>query len=111
MPGAKRPNALGVRKGIDGLCRLAETQLGGDVYAGALFVFVSRGRDRIKILSWDAGGFVVYYKRLESGRFRLPCAPAGASRIGLDAAELTMLLAGIDLNRVRRPALWEPKVA
>ncbi len=94
-----------------GTCQLAKAQLGGDVYAGALFVFVSRRRDRIKILSWDAGGFVVYYKRLESGRFRLPRARAGAGPITLDAAELTMLLAGIDVARVHRPMLWEPKAA
>lgn len=97
-----------MRKGVDGLCRLVEAELGGDIYSGALFVFVSKGRDKLKVLTWDAGGFVVYYKRLEAGRFKLPRIEAGARAGAIDAAQLTMLLRGIDLSRVRKPVLWEP---
>ena len=97
-----------MRKGIDGLCRIVEAQLGDDVYGGALFVFVSRRRDRLKILTWDSGGFVVYYKRLEAGRFKMPRMVEGAKSAKIDAAQLAMLLRGIDLSRVRKPVLWEP---
>ena len=100
-----------MRKGVDGLSRLVEAELGGDVYSGALFVFVSRRRDRLKILTWDAGGFVVYYKRLEAGRFKMPRVEAGAKAARLDPAQLAMLLRGIDLSRVRKPVLWEPAPA
>lgn len=97
-----------MRRGIDGLCRLVEAELGGDIYGGTLFVFVSKQRDKLKILTWDAGGFVVYYKRLEAGRFKMPRIAAGASAASIDAAQLAMLLRGIDLSRVRKPVLWEP---
>ena len=97
-----------MRKGIDGLSLLAEQHLGGDVYSGALFVFVSKRRDRLKILTWDTGGFVVYYKRLEAGRFTMPRVRSGERATALDSAQLAMLLRGIDLTRVRRPVLWEP---
>ncbi|MBM4381357.1 MAG: IS66 family insertion sequence element accessory protein TnpB, partial [Deltaproteobacteria bacterium] len=62
----------------------------------------------VKGLSWDNGGFVLYYKRLESGRFRLPPVPKDALGAQLDATQLAMLLDGIDVARVRRPARWTP---
>lgn len=97
-----------MRKGVDGLSRIAEASMGGDIYSGTLFVFVSKRRDKLKILMWDAGGFVVYYKRLEAGRFKMPQLRAGAKTATIDGAQLTMLLRGIDLSRVRKPVLWEP---
>jgi len=97
-----------MRKGIDGLCRIVESTLGEDTYSGALFVFVSRRRDRLKILTWDAGGFVVYYKRLEAGRFKNPRFHSGDKTVSIDGTQLSMLLRGIDLSRVRKPVLWEP---
>lgn len=97
-----------MRKGVDGLSRIVEASLGGDIYSGTLFVFLSKRRDRVKVLTWDAGGFVVYYKRLEAGRFKLPHITSATSSITLDVAQLTMLLRGIDLRGVRKPVLWEP---
>lgn len=97
-----------MRKSIDGLSALVKARLGYDVYSGNLFTFVSRRRDRLKILGWDHGGFVVYYKRLERGRFRLPAARAGRLSITIDSGALSMLLEGIDFSRVRRPKLWHP---
>jgi transposase len=96
-----------MRKGIDGLGALVK-QYGEDIFGGHLFVFLSKSRDRVKILTFERGGFVVYYKRLEKGRFSLPQATAEQATIALDAAQLHMLLDGIDLNRVQRPKLWTP---
>jgi transposase len=96
-----------LRRSIDGLSALA-TQAGHDVYGGHLFVFGGRRRDRIKILVWDRGGFVLYYKRLETGRFRWPTIAEGAREIALDATQLAMLLDGIDVKRVLRPRAWTP---
>ncbi|MEZ4461422.1 MAG: IS66 family insertion sequence element accessory protein TnpB [bacterium] len=100
--------ATDMRRGIDGLVALVASNFGEDVYSGALFVFLSRRMDRLKILTWDAGGFVVYYKRLEQGRFKQPRVSSGAAETTIDAAQLAMLLRGIDLSRVRKPVLWEP---
>jgi transposase len=52
--------------------------------------------------------FVLRYKRLERGRFRMPRVDDEATTVQLDAMQLSMLLDGIDVSRVRRPALWEP---
>ena len=60
----------------------------------------------MKILTWECGGFVLYYKRLEQGRFRLPQVAPDAEEAEIDATGLAMLLDGIDLERVRRPRAW-----
>lgn len=111
LPGAVRiylaTEPVDMRKGFDGLAALVRRH-GGDVFSGHLFAFISRRRNRIKILAWDNGGFVLYYKRLEKSQFRLPRCEAGATSIQLDAAQLAMLLDGIDVSVVRRPAKWSP---
>lgn len=84
-----------LRKSIDGLGALAQAH-GHDLYNGHLYVFTSRRGDRVKILAWDHGGFVLYYKRLERGRFKLPEVAPGADEVELDATQLAMLLDGID---------------
>lgn len=96
-----------MRKGIDGLGSLVR-EFGEDVFSGHLFVFVSRRADRLKILTWDTGGFVVFYKRLEKGCFKLPKVAVDQTTISLDAAQLTLLLEGIDFSKLKRPKLWEP---
>jgi transposase len=98
-----------MRRGHDGLLGLVRALGLADPYSGHLFVFLGRRADRCKVLYWHRGGFVVSYKRLERGRFRLPSFPADAHSVVLDATELTMLLDGIDMKRVRRPELWKPR--
>jgi transposase len=61
-----------MRKSIDGLMGIVKDALRENPYSGHLFVFVSRRCDRVKILTWDKSGFVLVYKRLERGRFKLP---------------------------------------
>jgi transposase len=96
-----------LRKSIDGLGALASAR-GHDVFSGHLFVFTSRRGDRVKILVWDRGGFVLYYKRLERGRFRLPQIAPGADEVQLDATQLAMLLDGLDVKQVKQPQRWQP---
>lgn len=97
-----------MRRGHDGLFAIVRNQWKLDPFAGHLFVFVGRRSDRCKILFWDRGGFVLYYKRLEKGRFRVPHVAPGATSVVMDATELAMLLDGIDVVNVRRPPRWIP---
>lgn len=96
-----------LRKSIDGLSAKVRGA-GHDVYSGHLYVFAGRRRDRVKILAWDRGGFVLYYKRLESGRFRWPAIAESICEIEFDATQLAMLLDGIDVKRVKQPKRWTP---
>jgi len=97
-----------MRNSIDGLAAIIRTEWKEDLYAGDLFVFVSRRGDRTKVLTWDNGGFVLFYKRLEQGRFRLPAFREGTLGARLQSSQLAMLLDGIDLSRVRRPRQGVP---
>jgi transposase len=97
-----------MRKGFDGLMRIVQQEWSEDPYSGHIFCFLGRQRDRIKLLVWDRGGFVIFYKRLECGRFRLPAISAGVQTVRLDGPELTMLLEGIDVSKVRPPKRWCP---
>lgn len=97
-----------MRKSIDGLAAVVRMAWQEDLYAGHLFVFVSRRGDRVKVLSWDAGGFVLTYTRLEKGRFKVPTIGEELLGAQLDATQLSMLLDGLDVTHVRRPARWAP---
>ena len=100
-----------LRRGHDGLCALVRGTLRLDPYGGQLFVFVGRRGERVKVLFWDHGGFVVYYKRLAKGRFRLPTIGADTDRVVLDGTELAMLLGGFDLAQTRRLSAWKRDAA
>jgi transposase len=97
-------DATDMRKGFDSLAHLVESSLALDPLSGHLFVFRSRRGDRIKILYWDRDGYALWYKRLEKGSFRFPNASAtpGARGVEVKAADLMMLLDGVDLGSVRR---------
>ncbi len=87
---------------------VVQEELREDAYSGHLFVFLSRRADRVKILAWDKGGFVLFYKRLERGQFKVPLIGNDTMAVEIDATQLAMLLDGIEYGRVRRPPAWAP---
>ena len=89
-----------MRRSFDKLAEMTRSLLAQDPFSGHLFVFFNKPRDRVKILFWDRSGFCVYYKRLEQGSFRLPKIDGGIAQ--LDAAELALILEGIELAGARR---------
>jgi transposase len=95
-----------LRAGFDRLAG-ATRRLIGDPLSGHLFVFLNRRRDRIKILVWDRTGYLLLFKRLERGTFRIPTAPRiGQRYVELDAGELWLMLEGLDLRGARRQRRW-----
>ena len=78
--------------------------------SGALFVFFGRRGDLVKILWWDRGGYCLFAKRLERGRFKLPRADACGQHVEMESAELSLLLEGIDLAGANRRPRWTPKL-
>jgi transposase len=91
-----------LRKSFDGLARMVRDFLGGDPLSGHLFVFRNKRRDRIKLLYWDGDGLAIWYKRLEQGSFRFPAPQGEGTGVEIRAADLTMILDGVDLTSVRR---------
>ena len=100
-----------MRRGFDRLAETVRASLAQDPLGGSLFVFRSRGGDRLKILYWDRDGFALWYKRLEEGTFRFPHVRDGVTSVEVRASELAMLLEGIDLRSVKRVKRYEPAAA
>jgi transposase len=93
-----------MRKGFDGLAALVQETLAEDPFSGQMFVFRGKRGDRVKLLWWDGDGLCLLAKRLERGRFVWPQASSGS--VSLSAAQLSMLLEGIDWRRPERS--WRP---
>lgn len=97
-----------MRCGFDRLAQRAAAVTGQDPLCGHLFLFRSRGGDRLKILYFDRDGYVLWYKRLEEGTFKWPKIPpasaasGSAASVELRGSELAMILDGIDLASVKR---------
>jgi len=96
-----------MRCGFDRLAERVQAVIGESPLSGHLFVFRSRGGSRLKILVWDRDGYVLWYKRLEAGAFKLPRIAPGAHSVELRASELAMLLDGIDLSKLKRTLRYE----
>jgi len=99
--------AANMRCGFDRLAERMRAVIGQEPLGGHLFVFRSRRGDRLKILTWDRDGYVLWYKRLESGVFKLPRVEAGARSVELRASELAMILDGIDMSKLKRVPRYE----
>lgn len=105
-----------MRRSFDGLARLVEEHLGQDPLSGDLFVFRSKRGDKLKMLYFQDDGYCLWYKRLEGGTFRFPALPqegtsgpyprSGAHGLVIRAADLSMLLDGVELSSVKRRPRW-----
>ena len=81
-----------------------------DAFAGHLFVFANRRKDRVKILYWDRDGFAVWAKRLEEGTYAIPFGEDEPRR-EITAQELGALLSGIDLSTAKRRKRYQRRSA
>jgi transposase len=96
-----------MRKGMHGLAALVQTTLAENPFSGQLFVFRGRRGDLVKLIWFDGDGLCLFAKRLERGRFVWPQASGGT--VALTAAQLAMLLEGIDWRRPQKT--WRPEIA
>jgi transposase len=100
------------RKGVDSLAAIVRSALSLDPLSGHLYVFFSRRCDRVRVVYWDRNGLAMWTKRLEQGRFH-PTFSADGRLLArcIDAAELMLLLEGIELSGARRRPCWQPSKA
>lgn len=99
-----------MRRSFTGLEQMTRDVIGANPLSGHLFVFTNKRRDRLKILYWENGGYVIHYKLLEKGTFRMPVRD-GAEQQQLSATELMLMLQGIDVLETRRRRWWSPIVS
>jgi transposase len=93
-----------MRKGFDGLAAIVQTTLELNPFSGHVFVFRGKRGDLLKLLWWSGDGLNLFAKRLERGRFVWPQAASGS--VHVTAAQLSMLLEGIDWRQPKRT--WQP---
>ncbi|MCK1709264.1 IS66 family insertion sequence element accessory protein TnpB, partial [Bradyrhizobium sp. 143] len=93
------------RRGMDSLAMLVSEAFGADPFDGGLYIFRSKRRDRVKILTWDGSGLVLYYKRIE-GQFTWPPIKEGV--MPLSHAQLSVLLDGSDWKCVPMRVVDQP---
>ncbi len=86
-----------LRKGIDGLATLVQSQFQLDPFTNTLFLFCGRRKDRIKALYWEGNGFVLLYKRLENGSFQWP--RNGEEVRKLTAQQYRWLMEGLQIDQ------------
>lgn len=89
-----------MRKSFDGLTCIVQSKLKRDPSSGEVFVFINKRRDKIKLLHWEQGGFVLYYKRLEKGTLELPDIDQETTQVTWP--QLMMIIEGISLKDVAR---------
>jgi transposase len=98
------------RKGADSLMVIVRDVFAQDPLSGHLFIFFSKRCDRIRVVYWDRNGFAMWTKRLERGRFRPSFSADGRlTAAAIEAAELALIVEGIDLAGARRRSRWEPR--
>lgn len=88
---------VNMRKSFEGLSALVEQLFPGELLSGALFIFLNRRKDQMKVLFWDKDGLVIWFKRLEKGSFMWKWG--GENRI--DRKTFLMLLEGIVPKRIQ----------
>jgi transposase len=91
-----------MRMGFDGLSGVVISRLGEDPRSGDLFIFLNKPRNRAKMLRWEPGGFVLFYKRLERGTFeRPPVRNPGLTQL-IEYGELAMMVTGFSMKHARK---------
>ncbi|HEX2870599.1 MAG TPA: IS66 family insertion sequence element accessory protein TnpB [Polyangiaceae bacterium] len=102
---------IDMRWSFDRLAGAALERIGYDARSGALFIYFGKRRDAVKVLFFDGSGMCVFYKRLDSGVFRVPEAPAPDARhVEIDEGLLDALLDGVDLGEAPKSPRRPPRV-
>lgn len=94
-----------MRKGISSLCGVVHERMGCNVKHGDVFIFIGSSRKLMKLLHAEDGGLVMYVKRLEAGRFKIPLYDKETKSYPMEWRDLVMMVEGIQEspgNRLRR---------
>jgi transposase len=93
-----------MRKSFDALCGVVRSAMDRDPLSGDVFVFLNRNRTHLKLLHWEDGGLVLYYKRLEKGTFAPPAGMAESRPVSW--AQLVLMVEGITIKKSTQKPRW-----
>ncbi|MGH3499096.1 MAG: IS66 family insertion sequence element accessory protein TnpB [Nocardioidaceae bacterium] len=89
-----------MRKGFDSLSGIVTSDMQGDLLSGAVFIFLNKKRNQVKLLLWEGDGLALYHKRLEKGTYELPSSTNASSCITISAQQLQFILQGVSLQKI-----------
>lgn len=90
-----------MRKGFDSLCGIVSSQMALDTLSGAVFIFINKKRNQVKLLLWEGDGLSLYYKRLEKGTYERPSFNENATSTALTYQQLQFILQGVALQKIQ----------
>lgn len=96
-----------MRKSFDSLCGLLHTDLSAVATDGTVYIFINKLRNKMKLLHWRSGGFVLYYKRLEKGTYELPDYDESVKSLILNYPQLVLLFDGITIGNLSQKARYK----
>ena len=88
---------VNMHKSFEGLSSIVEKLFPEELLSGALFIFLNRKKDHMKVLCWDKDGLVIWFKRLEKGTF----AWKWGSDSTIDRRTFLMLLEGVTPKKLQ----------
>ena len=91
-----------MRKGFDSLSGIVISELKMDVLNGAVFIFINKKHNQVKLLLWEGDGFAIYYKRLEKGTYEIPAAGKNNCEFSISSEALQHILQGVSLKSIRK---------
>lgn len=89
-----------MRKGFDSLCGIITSQMQLNALSGAIFIFINKKRNQVKLLLWEGDGLSLYHKRLEEGTYELPVCNAAGNAISVTHEQLQFILQGVALQKI-----------
>ena len=95
-------SAVDMRKGFNGLSGLVSEHMKQERGKNVVYAFINKSKDKLKLLHWRTGGFVLYYKRLEKGVFELPNYDIEEGLVVLTYTEMIMILDGISIVNIKK---------
>lgn len=100
------PAPVDMRKSFYTLSGIVTSSMHCNVLSGEVFIFVNRNLTIMKILHMEYGGMVIYHKKLDSGRFKLPLADENTHSLTLDWKELIMMIEQVTQKRKKLQKKW-----
>jgi transposase len=91
-----------MRKSFDALSGLVSSRLEQDPRSGDVFIFINKDRNRTKLLRWEPGGYVLFYKRLESGTFEMPVFEKPGLSQSIEYGQLAMIVTGFSMKYAKK---------
>ena len=89
-----------MRKGFDSLCGIVSVHMNLNALSGAVYIFINKKRNQVKLLLWEGDGLSLYHKRLEGGAYERPVIREGESSCAIAAQQLQFILQGVALQRI-----------